>query len=311
MKKLISVVLPCYNEEKNLVTLIPAIIASLPQEYRYEIICVDDGSSDNTRSTITQFAKDNKNIKAILMHRNFGHQAALRAGIKAAQGDAIITMDSDFQHPPKLIPKFISLWESGHDLVQGQKKSDKTASFFMKLQRKIGYSIWKTITDGVILPGVSDFRLMSKNIAKYINKNRESETFLRGVVMLSAKKPVLLPYNVGKRKHGRSSYTLKMFLNMFLNGFISFSTKPIRIASLLGIILFLISSFALLVDIATAVVAGKKIIEGWITAVSLSVLLNGIILIYLGLLGEYIGVIFKEVKRRPKYLVDKTINLKK
>lgn len=308
--KLISVVLPCHNEAKNLPSLIKEITRFIPKKYSLEIICVDDGSRDNTADTILELAKKNKRVKGILLYRNFGHQAALRAGIKSATGDAIITMDSDFQHPPSILPLLIKDWEKGHDLVKTKKKEDKTASLVMKLQRKVGYKVWEMMTDGLIMPGGSDFRLMSKPIANYITKTKEREILLRGNVMLAAKNPSIVLYKVGSRKFGKSSYSFNMFINMFLNGFISFSTKPLRIASITGLILFLVSAFILFADIAIALVSQKQIIEGWVTAIMLMVLLNGILMMYLGLLGEYISVIFKEVKQRPTYLIKQKVNLK-
>ena len=309
MEKLISIVLPCHNEEKNISEIIPDIIRNIPSNYDYEIICVDDGSDDKTVRVIEKLAHNNKKIKGISFYRNFGHQQALRAGIESAKGDIVITMDADFQHPPKLIPKLISLWEKGFDLVQGQKKSDKNSSLLINIQRKLGYLIWTKISDGVILPGVSDFRLMSKPIATYITGSNESEVFLRGLVQLAAKKPTTLPYDVNKRRYGKSSYTTKQFLDMFSLGIISFSIKPLRFAWLLGILISVSSVIYILTDSFFAFVNHRQIIEGWRTVVALLLLLNGFIIFFLGILGEYLGIVFKESKRRPKYIIEKTINI--
>ena len=202
-EKLVSVVLPCHNEEKNIGEIVPEITQNIPSSYDYEIICVDDGSSDNSLKEIEQLSRKNNKVKGLSFYRNFGHQQALRAGIEKAKGEVVITMDADFQHPPNLIPKLIALWEKGFDLVQGQKKSDKNASLLINIQRKLGYFLWTKISDGVILPGVSDFRLMSRPIATYIADSNESEVFLRGLVQLAAKKPTTLPYEVNKRRYGK------------------------------------------------------------------------------------------------------------
>jgi len=306
--KLISFVLPCHNEEKNLSPLIKEISLNVPKKYRFEVICVDDGSKDQTGKMIEQLSKKHTNIRGILFHRNFGHQKALMAGILHSQGDAVITMDADFQHPPKTIPKLIALWEKGHDLVRTQKASDNNASLRMKILRKVGYPVWEWVTDRAIIPGGSDFRLMSKEVTQYIREMNESEFFLRGNVQMASKNPTVVKYHVSARKFGRSSYSIKMFIDMFINGFVSFSTRPLRAMTTIGVLIFLITACFIFVDLTRALILRKKIIEGWVTGISLTVLLNSIIMIHLGILSEYIAVIFKEVKRRPRFMIAKKIN---
>lgn len=304
MKK-ISVILPCLNEAENLPLLIPEVIKNIPKKYGYEIICVDDGSTDSTASVIRAMVFKHTHIKGILLHRRFGHEAAVLAGIKKTSGNAIIYMDSDFQHPPKMIPKIIALWEKGHDLVQLQKIEDVNS---FKFFRKFGYWIWQVISDGVLIPGVSDFRLLDKKIREYLLTSEENEIFIRGIVGLVAKNPAILPYEVGKRKFGKSSYTFKTFINMFINGFITFSTKPIRIATIVGLLIAICAPLFLITDIIIALITNRRILEGWTTIIFLILTLNGFIIFYLGILGEYIGIIFKETKKRPKFIVDETIN---
>ncbi len=307
--KLISVVLPCLNESKNLPLLIPQIIKFIPQKYSYEIICIDDGSTDETPEVIIRLAKRNKKIKGIFFHRRFGHQSALRAGVEYTKGDAVIMMDSDFQHPPHLIPELIRLWEKGHDLVRTQKKADRHTSPLKRLMRTFGYRIWNAMTDGSIIPGGSDFRLISRSLAQYIINSQEVHIFLRGNVGLGSRNPTALKYKVEKRKFGKSSYSMRDLTNMFLNGFISFSPKPLRLAFFFGLFMIGISSILLLYDIVVAIISNRPIIEGWATVVLLAIFLNGFLIFYLGILGEYIGVIFREVKGRPKYLIDRTVNI--
>src|SRR3989344_7283408 len=247
--KTISVVLPCLNEAQNLPLLIPQIIKSIPKKYNYEIILVNDGSSDNTTTMIELLARKNKNIKGIIFYKRFGHQPALKAGIENATGSAVITMDSDFQHPPSLIPKLIKLWEKGYDLVSAQKTEDHSSGKLMRFGRKIGYFIWQKVSGGLLIPGVSDFRIMSREISLYLKENPEKEIFIRGLTQLVAKNPTSIKYKVGKRKFGKTSYTLSLATNLFINGFISFSTFPLRSAWVLGIIFFLIIGIYLIFDI--------------------------------------------------------------
>lgn len=307
MKTKISVVLPCHNEARNLPLLIPEIIKYIPKNYDYEIICVDDGSVDETANVIKLISNKNKKIKGILFHRNFGHQNALLAGIKKSSGSAIITMDADFQHPPKLLTKIIKKWENGHDMVQLIKNTQKGRGL-TEYARKIGYLFWKWVSQNTIHPGASDFRLIDKKTLEYIINSSEREIFLRGIVHLAAKNPYNIKYNVAKRKFGTSSYNFKMFLNMFINGFISFSTFPLRLGSIVGFIITSISVVILGGDVLFSLISGQRIIQGYVTIIFLMLILNGFLIFYLGILGEYIGVIFREVKNRPNYIIDELIN---
>ena len=303
MKKVISVVIPCHNEARNIPLIVPEIVKNIPKKYAYEIVLVDDGSTDLTHQEITKLCNKDRRVKGVIFNRNFGHQAAIMAGLKHTTGEAIISLDADFQHPPHLLPKFINQWEAGHDLVRSQKIADGHLPPLKSFFKKIGYAIWNYVTDGALLPGGSDFRLISKPIKDYLSQSKENQIFLRGNVTLASGNPTVIKYKVNKRKFGRSSYTTKMFANMFINGFISFSNKPLRIASLTGSLLFLTTTLFIIGDIIRALLIGESIIHGWITSMVVTIFLNAIIMIYLGILGEYIIVIFKETKKRPPYLI--------
>lgn len=307
--KSISIVIPTFNESKNIPLLTLAIIRNVPKNYNYEIIFVDDNSPDGTFEIIRKMGSKNKRIKGICMYRQFGLQPSLMAGIQRARGDAIITMDADFQHPPEMIPKLISLWEKGYDLVQPQKEEDHSFNPFLRPARRVAYKAWENISNGVLIPGVSDFRLMDHKVAEFIVSSGESEVFLRGLANMAANNPLLTPYKVGKRKFGKSSFNINKLLNIFILGFVSFSTKPLRLASFFGLAIALLTTLFLLTDFIFIVSFGKKIVPGYVTIVLLILILNGFIIFYLGIIGEYIGVIFKEVKNRPKYIVKKSVNL--
>jgi dolichol-phosphate mannosyltransferase len=309
MKKKISVVLPCHNEAENLKSLFPAIIAQIPPHFDYEIIGVDDGSTDATLATIEALAWQNKRLKGLSLYRNFGHQMALWAGIAAAKGDAVITMDADFQHPPAQIPRMLNFWQAGHDLVVLKKDCPKT--FFSRLLQKPGYWLWDNLSDGVLVPGASNFMLFDKRIADFLRHSSEVEVFIRGLVRLAAHKPVVISYQVGQRRFGRSSYGPRAFVNLFLAGLVSFSTKPLRLAAWAGLALGLAVGLILILDLLEVIVSGRHIIQGYLTLVFVQLLLNGFVIFYLGILGEYLGVIFKEVKKRPRYLIKRTINFSK
>ena len=308
MKK-ISVVIPTFNESENIALLTPAIIKNIPKKYNYEIIYVDDNSPDGTFETIKILGRKNKNIKGICMYRRFGLQPSFIAGIQQAQGDAIITMDADFQHPPELIPELISLWEKGHDLVRPKKQEDQSFNPVFRSVRQMAYRVWENISDGTLISGVSDFSLMDRKVREFIISSGETEMFLRGLVSMAANNPILIPYKVGKRKYGKSSFNINKLFNIFILGFISYSPKPLRLASLFGFTLGILTTIFLLIDFTYAIGFGIKIIPGYATIVLLVLILNGFTIFYLGIIGEYIGVIFKEVKNRPHYIIRKSVNL--
>jgi glycosyltransferase involved in cell wall biosynthesis len=302
--KLISIILPCHNEEKNIAPIVSELKKTVPKRYKFEIILIDDGSTDHTRREIFKIGKRDKKVRGVIFYKNFGHQSALMAGIKLSRGQAIIMMDADFQHPPKNIPNMIALWEKGYDMVQMQKDSVAKTS-----TRNLGYKVWEWISAGTIIPGASDFRLIDRQIVDYIKSSQENELFLRGLVKQAAVNPILVSYKVAKRKFGKSSYTLKMFLDMFINGFISFSTFPLRTAGLIGILIATITGTALIVDLVDAIIHHERIVKGYTTLAFLTLILNGFVILYIGILGEYLGVIFREVKKRPNYLIREKINI--
>lgn len=308
MKK-VSVIIPTFNESKNIPLIVPAVIKNIPKKYDYEIIFVDDNSPDETFEAVRKIAQKNKRIKGICMYRRFGLQPSFLAGIKKASGDTIITMDADFQHPPELLPKLISLWEKGYDLVQPQKQEDESFNPVLRPIRQVAYRVWESISSGTLTPGVSDFRLMDRKVAEFITLSGETEIFLRGLVNIGSNNPLLIPYKVGKRKFGKSKINLRQLLNIFIVGFISFSPKPLRLASFFGLLIAISTSIFLIIDILHAIISGRTIIPGWETIVFLLLILNGFIIFYLGILGEYIGIIFKEVKKRPPYIIGKEVNL--
>lgn len=308
MKKLISFVLPTFNEENNIMSLVGEVKSFLPAGCLYEIIIVDDGSFDGTRDKIRTLCSD-LNIRAVFLYHNFGHQMALLAGINVANGDAVITMDADFQHPPKFIPEMISLWEGGFDLVVAQKSEDKTSPVILKICRWFGYNLYKLFGAGTLIPGVSDFRLMDRKVVDFLKNCREYRFIMRGLVTIPAKKPVFIPYQVAIRKSGESGYGFWKRLALFSYGFVSFSLIPLRLASFFGFLLISSSFIYLGYVLILKLFFNKAIVEGWTAIIAVLITLFGFLFFYLGLLGEYIGAVFDEVKRRPRFLVEESINI--
>lgn len=308
-KPTISIVLPLYNNGDDLADIVTAIQNNIPPKYNFEFLLVNDGSVDTTEDTMVALTAKDPRIKGISFYRNFGHQAALRAGLEHSAGDAVLTMDADFQHPPEMIPKLLQLWEAGHDVVIAQKLQTSEPVLIISALRKLGYLIYKLLGDNKILPGVSDFRLVDKQILTYVNACSESRYLLRGLVMLAAKTPILLPYNVGRRRHGSSQYSITKLFQLFLDSVTSFSLMPLRAATSVGLILALFSLVYMIIILYSRFVLGNYIIEGWTALMFVILFLFSFLFMYLGVLAEYVGAVFSEVKKRPSYVVKNRYNI--
>lgn len=301
----VSVVVPAFNEEGNIPRLANELVNVLEQYKSYEIIFINDGSADNTLDTIKKLRLHNKNIHYISLSRNFGHQYALKAGLDSATGDFVISMDADLQHPVNLIPTLIQEWQNGYDIVYTVRTDKKTESLFKRSTSKLYYKIFNFLT-GLNMPsGTADFRGMDKKAVQVLKNMPEKTLFLRGLVFWMGFKQKALSYQVHPRFTGKSAYTLKKMMSLAMAGATSFSVKPLRIAIYAGFIV------AVLGCLFTAYVLYMKLfggatISGWASIMCVLLVLGGSQLFMMGIIGEYIGMIFMEMKKRPNYIVDET-----
>ncbi len=301
----VSVVVPAFNEEGNIPRLANELVNVLKQYKSYEIIFINDGSVDNTLDTIKKLRLYNKNIHYISLSRNFGHQYALKAGLDGATGNFVISMDADLQHPVNLIPTLIQEWQNGYDIVYTVRTDKKTESLFKRSTSKLYYKIFNFLT-GLNMPsGTADFRGMDKKAVQVIKNMPEKTLFLRGLVFWMGFKQKALSYQVHPRFTGKSAYTLKKMMSLAMAGATSFSVKPLRIAIYAGFIV------AVLGCLFTAYVLYMKLfggatISGWASIMCVLLVLGGSQLFMIGIIGEYIGMIFMEMKKRPNYIVDET-----
>lgn len=301
----VSVVVPAFNEEGNIPRLANELVNVLKQYKSYEIIFINDGSVDNTLDTIKKLRLYNKNIHYISLSRNFGHQYALKAGLDSATGDFVISMDADLQHPVNLIPTLIQEWQNGYDIVYTVRTDKKTESLFKRSTSKLYYKIFNFLT-GLNMPsGTADFRGMDKKAVQVLKNMPEKTLFLRGLVFWMGFKQKALSYQVHPRFTGKSAYTLKKMMSLAMAGATSFSVKPLRIAIYAGFIV------AVLGCLFTAYVLYMKLfggatISGWASIMCVLLILGGSQLFMMGIIGEYIGMIFMEMKKRPSYIVDET-----
>ncbi|QTE22222.1 glycosyltransferase family 2 protein [Polaribacter cellanae] len=300
---LISIIVPCYNEAENIFLLISKIEKTLA-EYKYEIVLVNDGSTDNTAQIIALVSQKNKNIKYIYFSRNFGHQAAIKAGIDYAKGDCLVTMDADLQHPPETILKMISLWKKGFEVITATRKKNAKISFLKKWFSKSFYWFLSTLSDQEVIVNAADFRLFDKKIATFIRNMPETHLYLRGLFSWIGFKQTTVDYNQEKRIHGSTKYSYKKMISLASNGITSSSIKPLRIALSIGIV-FAILAFAYGIYAIVIMFLGLTV-SGWTSIIATILFLSGIQLMVLGVMGEYIGKIYIENKQRPHYLISQT-----
>ena len=303
MKK-ISIVIPAHNEEGNIVLIYDAVahvFASL--NYTFEIIFVNDGSTDDTQNVLEKLSKLHPEIKTIEFSRNFGHQPAVKAGLDLADGDAVISMDADLQHPAELIPTLIAKWEEGYDVVYTIRKYPKQISMFKRKSSSLYYRFLTAISDvDMSEGGGSDFRLMDAAVVRVMRNMNESDIFLRGLTHWMGFRQTGLRFTAGQRVSGQSSYNLKKMMRFAFTGITAFSVKPLYLAAYLG---FIFSAFAAVgygIYVINSFVDGTEI-SGWASLIMTVVFFGGVQLIMLGIIGIYLGKIFKQVKDRPNYII--------
>ncbi len=307
MKKLVSFVVPVYNEEENLHEFHKRIGSVMQEQpYDYEIIFVDDGSSDNSHRILADLAEQDAHVQVYFLSRNYGHQLALTCGLDNAEGDAVITMDGDLQHPPELVPELLKLWEDGFQIVQTMRTATEDASFFKNITSKAYYKIINSMSKVEITPGSSDFRLMDKVAVEAFRRYRERARFIRGLVNTLGFKTATFKFTAPPRFAGHSKYNLRKMLHFALDGITSFSNLPLRWAFYIGFVFGLIS-FLLVLHVLYVKYVANDAVPGWATMTASVLFLGGIQLVGIGILGEYIGRIFEEVKQRPLYIIGRHI----
>lgn len=306
---MISILFPVFNESGNIEKLLERTIPILKKTgIEYEIIFINDASKDNS----LQILKDLKDkrypeIKIISFSRNFGHTAALVAGMKHSRGQAVIMMDSDLQHPPEIIPEMITKWKEGYENIYAIRTRYKKEKGFKKITSFLYYKLFNFLTGLKFPNNVADFRLLdSKVIEKYNEHIHERKLYLRGLIFWLGFKQIGITYEANEREYGKSSYALKNMLLLALNGITSFTLRPLYLALYLGLFFFV---FALVygVWIFISKFYFGTAIKGWSSLAFLMVLISSVQFIILGIFGIYLGHLFEEVKRRPLYIVDEAI----
>lgn len=305
----ISVVIPVYNEAVNLVEFNDSllnVLKKLPIK-DYEIIYCDDGSIDNSNLIISKLIKDNSNTKLIRLSRNFGKEYALSAGIINANGDAIITLDADGQHPVELIPKFIESWQSGSQVVVGVRDEDSAVGLSKKLGSKIFYYVFNHSTGQKMLPGSTDFRLITKDVQQEFIKLNETDRITRGLIdWLGFKRDKIL-FKAKPRLHGQATYSNKKLLGLATNSFVSLSVVPLYFFGILGIIITALSLILGLSIIIEQLILDDPLFWNFTGNAMLGILLLflvGLLLMSQGILSLYMAHLNNQSKQRPLYIID-------
>lgn len=313
-KKTITILSPVYNEAEGIENFYKTLkkeIKEISNVYDFSILFVADKSIDETFSKLEEIAKVDKSVKLIFLSSRFGHQMSLVAGIDHSDSNAIIMMDCDMQHPPKLIPKLIESFEEGYEVVYTIRKSPKDKNFLKRLGSNGFYKIMSFIGEIKLAPGEADFRLISDRVAEIFRTQiRERNQFLRGLFNWVGFKRKAIYFDSSSREIGKSKYNFSRMIRFAFQGIVSFSKKPLQYSIFIGLVISILSAILILYLIYVYFIS-EDVVSGFTTVAVLISFFGGMNLLFLGIIGEYIGSIFDEVKSRPLYLVDKLVNFDK
>ncbi|MBF0987559.1 MAG: glycosyltransferase family 2 protein [Clostridiales bacterium] len=313
MMKKISVVIPMYYEEEVVDICYKRVVnnlKNLSDKYNYEIIFINDGSKDATLEILKKIASNDDNVKIISFSRNFGHQAAVTAGIRNVTGDAVIIMDADLQDPPELFEGMIEKWEEGYEVVYGKRKTREGESIFKLLTARMFYNTLNKLSEIEIPKNTGDFRLVDRKVIDVIATLPEHNKFLRGLFSWVGFNQYAYEYNRVNRVAGKTKYPFKKMFKLATDGILSFSAKPLKIVGAIGIFSVIVSIIILIYSIVSYMFKLNSLTPGWTSIMCTMTFIGGIILISLWMIGEYIARIYEESLGRPEYIIDELINFK-
>lgn len=303
-RKYISLVVPVYNEEDNILHFYQAVREVMkPLPYHWELIFVDDGSRDGSRLILNRLAKRDEHIRALFLTRNYGHQTALTCGLDHAEGDAVISLDGDMQHPPELIPALLEKWQQGFDVVQTVRRATEDAGMLKRVTSAVYYKMLNLISSVPIREGGSDFRLLDREVVLALRCYREHVRFLRGLVPSLGFRQTELEFTAPPRFAGESKYSPKKMLRLALDGVFTCSTFPLRLGLYAGLVSSLFS-VALIIHVLYEAFVTGDVVSGWSTIVACGAFFGGVQLMIMGVIGEYVGRVYEETKHHPLYLLE-------
>jgi dolichol-phosphate mannosyltransferase len=305
---LLSIIIPCYNEEVVLRTTYERLTKVLHgmSEQDYELIFVNDGSVDQTQLILNQLLKQDPHVRGLLLSRNFGHQIAVTAGLEQATGDAVVVIDADLQDPPEVIPEMVKRWREGNDVVYGIRRARDGESKFKLWTAKVFYRLINRLSDTKMPLDAGDFRLLDRKVVEVIKAMPERARFLRGMVSWAGFRQVSISYDRAARHAGDSKYPFRKMVHFAMDGIISFSLVPLKLAIWTGFLAIWIAVAGIIVAIVDRLL-DNNLIRGWASLFVAVLFMAGVQLVSLGIIGEYLGRIYTEVKRRPLYVVQERL----
>jgi polyisoprenyl-phosphate glycosyltransferase len=302
----LSIVVPCYNEDEVIPELYQRITKVCKDlEIKYELILVNDGSTDRTWILISELSSNDSNVLGVSLSRNYGHQIALTAGLSISIGERILIIDADLQDPPELLPEMMRLMDEGADLVYGERAERQGETWLKKFSAALFYRLLNLLSDINIPQDTGDFRLINRRVLEVLNAMPERHRFIRGMVSWAGFKQVALTYEREARFAGETKYPFKKMLRFAIDAITSFSVRPLKIASFLGI-LFGMLGFGGLTYTMVSWISGRTV-PGWTSVIATIMILGSIQLFVIGIFGEYLGRLYVETKRRPLFIIDRII----
>jgi polyisoprenyl-phosphate glycosyltransferase len=300
-----SIVLPAHNEAGNIAPIIAELRRLMSAVGRTEIIGIDDGSTDGTLEALRAAADADPMVRYVAFTRNFGHEAAMRAGLRAARGQAVIVMDADFEHPPDVVPQLVEQWRAGFKLVAAQRMDDVAVSRFKRATSRLYYRVLGALGDIQMEPGSADFLLMDRTVVDTLNGFENQELFLRGLVRWLGFPLAKISYRPGQRRHGASKYSVGRMVELALNGIAAHSVRPLRAAIWLALAFAALGLLFVVYSIVSFFFV-QHTVAGWTSIMAAIAILGAAQLFVLGIIGEYVGRILRETRRRPNYVVAET-----
>lgn len=312
-KRRILIVLPVFEEEtvvETFMTSLSSVLAPLESDYQFRILLVVDPGKDHTEKAVAEICARDPRVGMLVMSRRFGHQAALLAGLdNSGDADAVIMMDSDGQHPPALVPVMLERWKAGAEVVQTLRASDETQGAFKRLGSSLFYTLMRKVGGLELNTGGADFRLLDRKVVEVFKQDiGERRIFLRGMVVWVGFSCVFLPYKPQARITGKTKYRLSQLFELSLVGMFNFTSAPLRLIMISGAVVSLAASLLIVTQLSLYFLTGAKHVTGWATLFTLVTLFGGLQMLFLGIIGEYVGQIFDEVKQRPRYIISRQID---
>ncbi len=309
MNPIISVVVPVYNEQEVIAETLRRLRQVLDgMNEDYEIIFVNDGSRDDTLQILRPECLADPRLKLINFSRNFGHQTAITAGMDLSSGDAVVVIDADLQDPPEAIPDMFALWKEGYEVVYGKRIHRKGETWFKKETARLFYRLLSVMTNVNIPVDTGDFRLIDHKVVEALRQTPERNRYVRGLISWLGFKQTAYEYVREERFAGKTKYPLRKMIQLAIDAITSFSVKPLRMAGVLGLILSVLG-FGYTLYVIIAKLCGAVFSDGWASIICIVLLLGGFILVMLGIIGQYVGRIYDEVRARPLYIISETVNV--